>query len=118
MDRDDGLMNSSSDSEKEDDSNNLFSIFKDPYATTYVTEDGKKRWRCEWCKKDFSLWNATKALYHLVQKKQVDIAPCRGRIDQESKQRYLELYTRKKQKGDNIQQKRELIQRSVDTNNV
>ena len=68
MERDRLLEDSSSESEQEDD-NNLSSIFNDPYATQFIADDGKKRWRCEWCKKDFALWNATKALHHLIKKK-------------------------------------------------
>ena len=103
MEKQDDLMDSSSsESEKEDtnDDNNLSSIFNDPYATTYMTDDGKKRWKCEWCKKDFSLWNATKALLHLTKKRKGDIAPCKGKIDQESMNRYLDLYKKKKDKSD------------------
>ena len=69
MDNNDILMDDSSDEEEDDDEKNLSYIFEDAYATTYITDDGKKRWRCEWCKKDFAGWNATKALLHLIQKK-------------------------------------------------
>jgi hypothetical protein len=111
------MEDSSSESEKEDD-NNLSSIFNDPYATTYITNDGKKRWRCEWCKKDFALWNATKAMYHLIQKKKVDIAPCQAQIDDVSKKRYRELYYKKKKRWDSVARKRELIDTSIDATNI
>ncbi len=90
MEKDDLMEDSSLESENEDRSNKLSSIFNDPYVTTYHTADGKRRWRCEWCKKDFALWNATKALYHLIQKKKVDIAPCHAKIDQESMKQYMD----------------------------
>ena len=107
MENEDELMEeSSSESEKEDDVNNLSPILNDPYATPYTTDDGEKRWRCEWCKKDFALWNATKALCHLIQKKKVDLAPCRGKIDIESMNRYMELYNKKKRKIDSLARKK------------
>jgi hypothetical protein len=111
------MDDSSSESEKEDD-NNLSSIFNDPYATTYITNDGKKRWRCEWCKKDFALWNATKAMYHLIQKRKVDIAPCQAQIDDVSKKRYRELYYKKKKRSDSVARKRDLIDTSIDATNI
>ena len=118
MEKDDLMEDSSSESDKEEDENNLSSIFNDPYATTYITSDGKKRWRCEWCKKDFALWNATKAMYHLIQRRKVDIAPCQARIDPESKRRYMELYAKKKKKSDTVTRKRELIEKSIDATNI
>ncbi len=118
MEKDDLMDDSSSESEKEDDDEkNLSSIFKDPHATQFVTDDGKKRWRCEWCKKDFALWNATKALYHLVKKRKVDIAPCQAKIGQESMSRYLELYKRKKNKIDQVARRRDLVERSIESKN-
>ena len=118
MEKGDDLMDDSSSESEKDDSNNLSSIFNDPYATPYTTDDGKKRWRCEWCKKDFALWNATKALSHLVQKRKEDIAPCRGKIDQESKNRYLELYNKKKRKTASMARKRDLVVRGIEGNNT
>jgi hypothetical protein len=56
MEKDLLMDDSSTESAKEDDDSNkkLSSIFDDKYATTYITEDGKKRWKCEWCGRDFS----------------------------------------------------------------
>jgi hypothetical protein len=64
------------------------------------------------------LWNATKALCHLIQKKKVDIAPCRAKIDRESMSRYLEFYNKKKQKIDCLARKRDLVARGIEKNNV
>ena len=109
---------SSSDSEEEVDSEKkLSSIFNDAHATTFLTDDGKKRWRCEWCKKDFAAWNATKALYHLTKKKKVDIAPCQARIDQASMARYVGLLQKKKEKSDRITRKRDLVENSINSKN-
>ena len=51
MEKDDLMEDSSSESDKEEDENNLSSIFNDPYATTYITSDGKKRWDVNGVKK-------------------------------------------------------------------
>ena len=119
MEKDDLLDDtSSSDSEEEVDSEKkLSSIFNDAHATTFLTDDGKKRWRCEWCKKDFAAWNATKALYHLTKKKKVDIAPCQARIDQASMARYVGLLQKKKEKSDRITRKRDLVENSINSKN-
>ena len=71
MNKDVLLDDSDTESESEQGKKLLSSIFEDPYASTYLCNEGKKRWKCEWCKKDFSGWNATKALLHLVQKKRL-----------------------------------------------
>ena len=109
---------SSSESENEDGSNKLSSIFNDPYATNYHTADGKRRWRCEWCKKDFAAWNATKALYHLIQKRKVDIAPCHAKIDQESMKRYMDLYNKRKDKIESASRKRDMVTRNMEATNI
>ena len=92
---DDELMDDSDLEESNREDEKVFSIFDDTHATQYITADGKKRWRCEWCKKDFSLWNATKALQHLTKQPKCDIAPCRGRIDEKSMTKYQELLDKK-----------------------
>ena len=118
MDNNDILMDDSSDEEEDDDEKNLSYIFEDAYATTYITDDGKKRWRCEWCKKDFAGWNATKALLHLIQKKKVDIAPCQVKISQESTKRYMKLFTKKKDKEDSTKRRRDSMERSIESKHV
>jgi hypothetical protein len=80
--------NSLYEEDKEDEK--LSSIINYPYATTYITEDGKRRRRCKWCKKDLALWNITMALYHLVKKAKVDIAPYQASIREDSMKQYIE----------------------------
>ena len=57
-------------------------------------------------------------MYHLIQRRKVDIAPCQARIDPESKRRYMELYAKKKKKSDTVTRKRELIEKSIDATNI
>ena len=74
MEKDTLMDDSDTESDREVEKK-ISSIFEDAYASTYISDDGKKRWRCEWCKKDFAGWNATKALQHLVQKKRLTLLP-------------------------------------------
>ncbi len=95
----------------------LKSIFDDEYATTYISEDGKRRWRCEWCKKDFSMWNATKALQHLTKQRQTDIAPCKARILDEYQVKYKEMYSRKSKEMSQKSISKDTSKRSIENLN-
>lgn len=104
-------------SNKEGKGKQASSIFDDEYATTYITEDGKRRWRCEWCKKNFALWNATKALQHLTKQNHTDIAPCKARISEEQQQKYKEMYDRKHVVSTNKSLRNATVKRSLENMN-
>lgn len=111
----DDLMDDSSVEEKSKETKK--SIFDDDYATTYISEDGKRRWRCEWCKKDFALWNATKALQHLTKQRHTDIAPCKARIMEEYQIKYKEMYDRKNKEANSKLISSNVAKRSIDNFN-
>ena len=48
-------------------------------------------------------------------KKKVDIAPCSGKIFPECMARYVDLYTRKKEKEDSTLRRKEVVQRSIES---
>jgi hypothetical protein len=60
-------MDSLDESGGEDEANNDLqkSIFKDKYLSKFQDDKDVRKWRCGWCEKEFSGWNATKALQHL-----------------------------------------------------
>ena len=108
------MDNSASETE---DVDQLNSIFDDPECTKFQDEDGRRRWRCGWCTKEFAGWNATKALQHLNKITKVDITPCKGKINNASAQRYRSLYDLQQQKKRKNASNNEAVRRSIDSNN-
>jgi hypothetical protein len=91
----------------------LDSIWDDDRITQYSDAEGKRRWKCGWCKKDFGGWNATKALAHLTKQTKQDIRPCKGRIDDEHTQMYTSLSDKSNRKRDRSRESSERIDRSI-----
>ena len=74
----------------------LIEVFHDTeHFTTYLSKDGKTRWRCGWCNIEFAGHNATKALYHIVRVKSKGIRVCNATIPDFHYKRYFELYEKK-----------------------
>jgi hypothetical protein len=51
----------------------LNSIWDDGYVVKTRKSTGEKCWECLWCQRQFSQWNATKAIYHVNQFRGNDI---------------------------------------------
>jgi hypothetical protein len=101
-----------------DGKNNLQkSIFEDKYLSIFQDGKGVSKWRCGWCDKEFSGWNATKALQHLTKQRKVHIQPCKGRIHQEYAEKYLSFYEKavRKRKRNAINQNQS--RNSIDSRN-
>jgi hypothetical protein len=90
----DDLMDSLDESGGEDEGNNNLQklIFEDNYLSKFQDDKGVRKWRCGWCDKEFSSWNATKTLQHLTKQQKVHIQPCKGCIHQEYAEKYLWFY--------------------------
>ena len=79
-------------------------------------ENGKSSWRCKWCNKVFSGWNATKAL-HVTKATKVDIKPCTAVIDKYHKVLYDQLAMKNTKKKNNNEECRDLIDRMITSHN-
>jgi hypothetical protein len=78
-------------------------------VTQLMDKDHEKLWRCGWCKKDFSGWNATKTLAHLTKQSKQDIWTCGGRIDDEHAETYSILSWRSFKRRDRSRESNEAI---------
>jgi hypothetical protein len=108
----DNLMDDTDEeSEKNDD---LKTIFGDTYCTKYQDEKGNRKWKCGWCDKDFSSWNATKALQHLTKQTKVHIQPCKGKISDEYIQKYRLFFDKSQKKRKRLSKNNESVRRLVD----
>eukprot|EP00980_Cylindrotheca_fusiformis_P000736 scaffold174_cov98-Cylindrotheca_fusiformis.AAC.5 len=86
----------------------LQSIWDDTHVIKTLKPTGGKCWKCLWCHKQFSQWNATKAIYHVNQYRGNDIQPCTARnIDEKHKHQYHGLMEalRKKRRKQKLQRK-------------
>jgi hypothetical protein len=114
----DDLLCTTDESDKEgDDSGIRKSIFEDKYCTKYQDEKGDRKWRCGWCNKEFSGWNATKALQHLTKQRKVHIQPCRGKITTEYIEKYRSFLERSQRKRSIKKKNHQSVNRSIDDMN-
>ena len=73
----------------------LKSIWEDDMVEKFIDKNSNKSlWRCKWCNKEFSGWNATKAMQHVNRISKVDIKPCTASISEDHKKRYSDLYNK------------------------
>jgi hypothetical protein len=111
------LMNSSDDDSDQDVNEMGKSIFDDKYCTKFHDEKGKRKWRCGWCEKEFSGWNATKALQHLTKQLKVHIQPCKGKIVEEYVVKYRTFLQRALRKRKRISDNHGTVKRRIEDNN-
>lgn len=80
-------------------------------------ENGKSSWRCKWCSKVFSGWNATKALQHVTKTTKVDIKPCTAYIDKYHSVLYEKLAMKNNKKKSNNEECHDIIDRMITSHN-
>ena len=60
----------------------------------FTSDDGKKKWLCQWCpmgSPTFTGWNATKVLYHVCKIAGQGVRPCSGLISPEYARMYKDF---------------------------
>jgi hypothetical protein len=96
----------------------LMSIWDDNKVFKCMDGEGKKQWKCLWCKCTFGSWNSTKAVAHLNKVRKKDIEPCRALIDAMHCQLYEDLKVHSANKRDRSTVLDDAVDRSIDVHNI
>ena len=83
---------------------------------TTTTDDGKtiECWVCGHCNLPFRGGNATKALAHVLSKKGYSIGGCTGKIPDDAKTRYTDLFLRNNLVSESRQRKKQALANTID----
>jgi hypothetical protein len=76
----------------------LESIWDDDMVSKLTSPDGKKEWKCLWCKNVFAQWNHSKALHHLAKQKGQNIKLCGRAMDAVHRNLYCALFSKQEKK--------------------